>query len=314
MNLPLFPSMPIRYELADSFKEKASQSEFWLNGLLLGLLTLALWPLTNWFAETAQEQSRIFHALLVLGLASVFLVRFGGVDVENTLEMGPAARRAVYISYGLLALSYIAPLFIESPLVGLLVIPAYCAGMAAFVRFIFGEGTRRLTRTLATTFCAFLLISIWMEPLDWPLRHFAGKWSGYVLGLFGKTVELGLISDEGSLPILILLVNDHPFNVAAECNGFGVIMTSLLLALLLAVYRRLSYFDLLLNLVAGLIMGFAFNILRIVIIVILAPSLMDHYVLMHEIVGGITYWGCLILVWILLNGPIRPEDTRNKPA
>lgn len=299
--------MPIRRQLADSFKEKASQSEFWLNCLLLCLLLLALWPLTSWFAETAHEQSRIFHALLVLGLASIFLVRFGGVDIENTLEMGPAAKRALYVSYGLLALSYSAPIFIKSPLVSLLVIPAYCAGLAAFVRFIFGEGTRRLTRTLATTFCAFLLISMWMGPLDWPLRQLAGEWSGYVLGLLGKTVELGLVNQEGGPPMLILLVNDHPFNVAAECNGFGVIMTSLLLSLLLAVYRRLSYFDLGLNIVAGLIIGFAFNIIRIVIIVLLAPSLMDHYLMMHEIVGGITYWGCLVLVWIFLNGPIKPE-------
>lgn len=306
--------MPIRRQLADSFKEQATQTEFWLNCLLLGLLLLALWPLTSWFAETAHEQSRIFHALLVLGLATVYLVRFGGVKIEKPLELGPAAKRALYLAYGLLAVSYIAPILIKSSLIGLLVIPAYCAGLAAGVRFVFGEGTRRLTRTVATTFCAFLLISIWMEPLDWPLRQLAGEWSGYVLGLIGKTVELGLIREQSGLPVLILLVNEHPFNVAAECNGFGVIMTSLLLALLLAVYRRLSYFDLLLNLVAGLIMGFAFNILRIAIIVLLAPSLMNHYMLMHEIVGGITYWGCLILVWILLNGPVRPEKETNKPT
>lgn len=306
--------MPIRRQLADSFKEKSSQSDFWLNCLLLGLLLLALWPLTSWFAETAHEQSRIFHALLVLALAAIFLVRFGGVDVENTLEMGPAAKRALYMSYGLLALSYVAPIFIKSPLVGLIVIPAYCAGMAAVVRFVFGEGTRRLTRTLATTVCAFLLISIWMEPLDWPLRQLAGEWSGYVLGLLGHTVDLGIVRQEDGLPILILLVNDHPFNVAAECNGFGVIMTSLLLSLLLAVYRRLSYQDLGLNLIAGLIIGFAFNILRIVIIILLAPPLMEHYMVMHEIVGGITYWGCLILVWVFLNGPVRPEEDSTEPA
>ena len=37
---------------------------------------------------------------------------------------------------------------------------------------------------------------------------------------------------------------------------------------------------------------------------------MEHYMLMHEIVGGITYWGCLILVWLLLNGPVA---TKPKP-
>ncbi len=305
--------MPLRKQLAHSFNERRSHPDFWLNWVLFALLGLALWPLTAWFAETAHEQSRIFHALLVLGLASVFLVRFGGVEIEKPLTLGAGATRALYVSYGLLFLNYFATFFLKNPLFGLLIIPAYCAGLAAFVRFVFGEGTRRLTRTVAVTFCAFLLISIWMEPLDWPLRNLAGEWSAYILALLGKTVELGLVGQEDGPPMLILLVEQHPFNVAAECNGFGVIMTSLLLALLLAVYRRLSPFDLGLNLLAGLIMGFAFNIIRIVIIVLLAPSMMDHYMLMHEIVGGLTYWACLILVWIFLNGPIEPENAAAKP-
>ena len=303
--------MTLRKQLLGSLQKGLRKRDFWLHCLLFSLLGFALWPLTLWFAQTAHEQSRIFHAMLVLGLASVFLVRFGGVDVKNTFELGPAARRALYLSYGLLILNYAATIFIESPLTSLLILPAYCAGLAALVRFVFGEGTRRLTRTVATTFCAFLLISIWMEPLDWPLRQLAGKWSGYLLGLLGQSVELGLINKENGLPALILLVNEHPFHVAAECNGFGVIMTSLLLALLLGVYRRLNYFDLVLNIVAGLIMGFAFNILRIVIIVLLAPSLMDHYMLMHEIAGGITYWACLILLWIFLNGPTETKSKKN---
>ncbi|MGB0334864.1 MAG: archaeosortase/exosortase family protein [Opitutales bacterium] len=301
--------MPLRKQLADCFKEKRNLPDFWLHCLLFTLLGLALWPLTAWFAQTAHEQSRIFHALLVLGLASVLLVRFGGVEVENPLALGTGATRALCVSYGLLFLNYLANFFLKNPLFGLLIIPAYCAGLAAFLRFVFGEGTRRLTRTVAGTLCVFLLLSVWMEPLDWPLRNLAGEWSAYILGLLGKTVELGLIGQEDGPPMLILLVEQHPFNVAAECNGFGVILTSLLLALLLAIYRRLGAFDLGLNLFAGLIMGFAFNIIRIVIIVLLAPPLMEHYMLMHEIVGGLTYWACLMLVWILLNGP-----TKNEPA
>jgi exosortase/archaeosortase family protein len=128
-----------------------------------------------------------------------------------------------------------------------------------------------------------------------------------VLNLFGQSTQLGLVGQEAGPPMLILMVNEHPFHVASECNGFGVIMTSLLLALLLAIYRRLNVFDLGLNILAGVIIGFIFNILRIVIIVLLAPSMMEHYDLMHEIVGGLTYWACLVLVWVSLNGPTEPE-------
>jgi len=299
--------MPIRRQLATSFSEKCRQADFWLHCALFGLLALALWPLTMWFAQTANDQSRILHALIVLAMASVMLVRFGGVTVERPLELNPAAKRALIAAYIMLMLNYLAPFVTSSGWAGLLIIPAYCCALAAAVRFVFGEGTRRLTRTVAGTLCAFLLLSIFMAPLDWPLRSLAGQWSGYVLNLFGQSTQLGLVGQEAGPPMLILMVNEHPFHVASECNGFGVIMTSLLLALLLAIYRRLNVFDLGLNILAGVIIGFIFNILRIVIIVLLAPSMMEHYDLMHEIVGGLTYWACLVLVWVSLNGPTEPE-------
>jgi exosortase/archaeosortase family protein len=55
-----------------------------------------------------------------------------------------------------------------------------------------------------------------------------------------------------------------------------------------------------------------FNIVRIVIIVLLAPSMMEHYNLMHEIIGGATYWACLILIWLALNGPTEQEKALAK--
>ena len=300
-------TMPIRQQLASSFTEKYRQPSFWLHVLLFGLLTAALWPLTTWFAQTANDQSRIFNALIVLVAASVLLVRFGGVTVTQPFELNASARRALYAAYGLLMATYLVPMVVDAAWARLLIIPAYCCALAAMVRFVFGADTQRLTRTVAGTLCAFLLLSILMEPLDWPLRSMAGQWSGYVLGLFGQSTDLGLVEQEAGPPMLILMVNDYPFHVASECNGFGVILTSLLLSLLLAIYRRLNVFDLCLNMLAGVIIGFIFNTLRIVIIVMLAPSLMEHYHLMHEIVGGLTYWACLILVWVSLNGPTRPE-------
>mgnify|MGYP002631528766 FL=1 len=272
------------------------------------MLGLALWPLTLWFAQTAYDQSRILHALIVLTAASVLLVRFGGVTIRNPLELNVSARRALFAAYGLLITSYVGQNFSSSAWWGFLIIPAYCCALAAGVRFVFGEGTRWLTRTVAGTLCAFLLLSIWMAPLDWPLRSLAGQWSGYLLRLLGQSTELGYMREAvDAPPMLILMVNEHPFHVASECNGFGVILTSLLLALLLAIYRRLNVVDLTLNIFAGVILGFIFNILRIIIIVLLAPALMEHYDLMHEIVGGVTFWACLVIVWVSLNGPTQPE-------
>jgi exosortase/archaeosortase family protein len=301
--------MLIRRQIARSFIEKYRQPTFWSHCLLFGLLGIALWPMTMWFAQSANDQSRLLNALIVLCFATVLLVRFGGVTVERPLELNPAARRALYAAYAMLLLSYLLPKISQIAWTNLLIIPAYCCALAAFTRFVFGEDTCRLTRTVALTLCAFLVLSIFMGPMDWPLRTLAGKWSSYALDLLGQSTQLGFAGQNDGPPQLILVVNDFPFHVASECNGFGVILTSLLLALLLAIYRRLNPFDLCLNVLAGVIIGFVFNTLRIVIIVLLAPSLMEHYHMMHEIVGTATYWACLILVWISLNGPTEPEHS-----
>lgn len=299
--------MPIRQQLASSLREKSRQFDFWLNCALFVCLAVALWPLTVWFAQTAHDQSRLLHALVVLMMASVLLVRFGGVSVSHPFELNSAAKRALLAAYGFLVISYSAQYFSALAALRLLIIPSYCCALAAAVRFVFGEGTRWLTRTVAGTLCVFLYFSIWMEPLDWPLRSMAGQWSSYALGLIGQDAELGLMRVGVEPPMLILMVNEHPYHVASECNGFGVILTSLLLALLLAIYRRLSLLALGLYILAGVIIGFTFNIIRIVIIVLLAPALMEHYHLMHEIVGGITYWACLLIVWLALKGPTQSE-------
>jgi len=311
--------MSNRQQIFASLKEKRTQSEFWLNGLLYACLSIAFLPITLWVATSANEQSRILNALLVLAMAIFLLVLYNRIKVEAPLTLNKSARNTLLVSYALLSLCFISRQTIQPSsevfylLSSLIAVPAYCFGIASLVLFIFGQGLRRITYTATGTLCAFMLLSILMTPLDWPLRTLAGKWSGMALSAAGKTVELGVQDSTASTPPqLILMVNEHPFHVASECNGFGVILTSLLLAVLLAIYRRLGPIDIALNLLSSITLGFIFNTLRILIIVLLAPSMMDHYHLMHEIVGTITYWSCLILIWIILNGPVENEPS-DKP-
>ena len=306
--------MPKRKQISASFQEKRTQLDFWINCGLYVCAGIAFLPITLWFASTANEQSRILHALIVLVMATVLLVLYSRIEVREPLTLNKSARITLVAAYGLLVLSFLARQFLPQSseflyLAGsLLSIPAYCCALASVCFFVYGKGIRRIAYTASGTFCAFLLFSIFMAPLDWPLRTLAGKWSGAALALLGKTVELGVTGNAASEPPkLILLVNEHPFHVASECNGFGVILTSLLLSVLLAIYRKLGPIDAALNLLSGITLGFIFNTLRILIIVLLAPSMMAHYHLMHEIVGTITYWGCLMLTWVLLNGPTRYE-------
>jgi exosortase/archaeosortase family protein len=307
--------MPIRQQLAESFKQQRTQPDFWLHCLLYACLGLAFLPITHWVATTANEQSRLLHALIVMLAAVGLLVLYTRLEIGAPLQLNSSARNTLVAAYGLLALNALARQFLPQSaellyaIGSLLSIPAYCCALASLCLFIYGEGLRRIAYTAGATFCAFLLVSIFMAPLDWPLRTLAGKWSGAALDLLGQSVELGVSGEvAGVPPKLILLVNEHPFHVASECNGFGVILTSLLLSVLLAIYRQLGPIDTALNVIAGITLGFLFNTLRILIIVLLAPQLMAHYHTMHEIVGALTYWSCLILTWILLHGPTRNES------
>lgn len=74
--------MALRQQLLAGFRAQRSNSDFWIHCLLYACLLLAFWPITTWVATSAHEQSRIFHALVVLMLATVFLVRYGGVQIQ----------------------------------------------------------------------------------------------------------------------------------------------------------------------------------------------------------------------------------------
>ncbi|NCG08203.1 MAG: hypothetical protein GWO81_01325 [Verrucomicrobia bacterium] len=302
--------MSLRKQLANSFQEKYKSWDFWYSLLLFASLALIFWPFTAWLIGSAYEQGRILNAIIIQGVAIFILVYFNRLEVKDPLSLNPPARNTLTLAYLCLLAAfflsrYTEPALIRNFALSLSSIVAYCSSIAAFTLFIFGSGMRRICYTACGTFITFITLSIFMGALDWPLRTFAGIWSGKILGFLGKSVELGIEGSAQIAPRLILLVDQKPFHVASECNGFGVILTSLLLGLMLALYRRINAAQLFINMLLALLIGFAFNILRITIIVLLAPHMMAHYDLMHEVVGVITFWACLLWVWILMGGPTR---------
>lgn len=295
-----------------SFQKKRALPEFWFHCILYVCLIFAFLPVSLWIANTANAQSRLLHALITLALAIFLLVLYGRSNASVPLAFNPSARKTLFASYGILLMHFILLKALPEAsgllalFISLMTIPAYCLTLASIALFVFGDGERHIIYTASGTFCVFILLSILMAPLDWPLRTLAGQWSGAGLDFLGKSVELGVFADAiNEPPKLILNVNGHPFHVASECNGFGVILTSLLIGVLLSIHNKLGLVDSVLNLISAITLGFAFNALRILIIILLAPSMMDHYHLMHEIIGAITYWSCLIIAWLLFKGPIK---------
>ena len=310
--------MNTRSQLKKQLKENYQSFEFWYYCVLYLLLSIAFWPITRWFADTAHAQSRILHAFIIIVFATGFLVRFSKVEISDAFSLNSRARVTLIGAYILLFIGYINQLFVLkltnasalffSLFSALINISSYCLAIASVSFFLFGKHLDRIIYTISGTFCVFLLLSTLLEPLDWPLRGIAGQWSAALLGFVKQSVALQLHQIGNGASQILLIVNGQPYHVATECNGFGIILTSILISVMLVIFRRRSYFDCMLNIMTGAFIGLVFNILRIISIVMLAPLMMNHYHLMHEVIGGIAYWSCLLFVWWLFKGPIESES------
>ncbi len=265
-----------------------------LPDVLLWLATFALlWPSIRWLASRVMEYEQLGHAILILTFAGIVLVRVRTERIRWVFELHKSCKIALAAGYVFLALAFVLHLPV-------LVFPALCCMVAAFLQYLLGADVLRLSWALVLAFAMFIVLSLVISMFDWPLRAGAARTSGWLLNLVGQEVELGLIM-QGE-PKLILAVNEQLFEVAPECNGFGLLSGSLLLSILLVAYLRIRWFDKLLAVGVSLLAAYFINAIRILIICLLAPHVGDRYMLMHEIVGITTMIGGLFLVWWLIVG------------
>ncbi len=263
---------------------------------LFAVVAFTFLPVTSWLWDQTVTHEQLLHAFIILGLALVFLIYDNREDLKPQLKFGPGA--GVLLASGLVlavvaAISHIT----------FLVLPGLILSIAAALLYVLGRRAARFITALLGAFSLYVFLALFMPLLDWPMRTLAARGSAWLLAALGKNAELALAkgSDEG--PMLLLLTGNQPFHVAAECNGFGVLAASLLLTLLLVLFKKIAFVDKLLLLVSAAICAFLFNYIRIILIVFLAPVVGgDHYFLMHEIVGVLAYYGCLLLIWWVISG------------
>lgn len=260
------------------------------------LVTLVLFsPIIIWIFEQTRESEQLFHSLIILGFAGCFLA------YDNQEKLTPYLRhdtQSLYLltgSFILIALKFALP---WPPLILL----SFCLAIASLVRFTFGAKASRVATAMLVAFFAFILLVLTMPSVDWYLRSLAGQWSAAFFSMLGQGTNLGVINQE-----LYLMVGGKPFRVAQECNGFGVISASILLTLLLTIYLKIKLFDQLLLLVGAVFFALVSNLVRIFIIVSLAPHV-SNYLLMHEIVGALVFYGSLALLWWFIFGFSNKSD------
>ncbi len=250
----------------------------------------------------------VLLAILVLYLIYDFRPRFAA----------PGEPAAGSVTWGLVGFGLLAgAAFFQPSLPSLFLL---LAGVGCLFRA--GVGTllhptsRPLLNALFVAFTLFGALLVALPLLDVPLRIIAGRWSAQLLMWLQQETNLGWVIEQGQA-LLILVVNGRPFHVAAECNGFGLLGTSLLLNAAFILYRRVGWLDGMVLVGTGVFLAVVGNLLRILVIVGLAPHVGDHYYLMHELVGTIVFYAALGFQWWLLVGfgrsprPARSENSED---
>jgi len=245
-----------------------------------------------WLATAAAVREQVSHAAIVLGFGLVFLLRDrpGG----NPLALRFGRRACGFYAAACLCAALAAAL--DQPL---LMVAGLGLLAGSILLFVLGEDVLRPAIGFALAFAGFTMISILFPLADWPLRVAAGRSAAWFLSLLGSPGQLGFAGEPARL---ILVHAGRPFEVASECNGFGMISGCLLLALLLVFSRRLRVLDKLVVILLAPILGLVSNAVRILAIVLLAPAAGEHYLAMHEAVGIALFFGTLGFLWWLVAG------------
>jgi exosortase/archaeosortase family protein len=257
---------------------------------LVGLTVLVFWPAARWLGSEAFAKEQLKQASLVLLFAGGWIVYEQRQALRPHFLLTNTSLGWLIGSYALAG----AALLLRHPV---LFLAGLVLAVGGLVHYVFGGQAFRRTRPLLLAFGLLIICVLLFPVLDWPLRQMAGVQSAQFLKWLGLAPQL-LVAPETPVRLLLIL-NGQTFLVATECNGFGLITSSVLLGLIRMLYLRVRWpaFVVLLPIAAAV--AFVFNFLRISAIVILAPRFPAHYHVLHETAGLIALYSGLGLVWWL---------------
>ncbi len=179
--------------------------------------------------------------------------------------------------------------------------------MSAGYAFFRGGG-EKFVGAVGIGLYAYALLALLMPIFDMPLRYLSGMCSAEVLNAFGADAKLLFFKDAGKF---LLLLGGRPFEVAAQCNGFGLMTSCAILSILLAVPDRNKSAGAKIALVLLCVfLAFIANIMRILCIVLTAGHIsMQNYHAMHEAYGYLFFLAALGAVFAIC----RPRAPRGNP-
>lgn len=280
----------------DNRCQSASRSDELIDFVIVSVLGLVLalvyLPVVTWLGRLTVELEQLHNAGLIVLIALLIGLRQAVRERPLRLAASSLGIVLILIGLGILALLKIWPVF---PLPMVLV--SFCLSFAGMTGLILGT---RGIGALLPAIVGILLLGVFagLAPtLDWPLRALAARSSAALLNTLGFDVTVAL--QVGQPPHLLLAVDQRVFVVASECNGFGLLLSCLLVAAILVFYHRLSWPRRVFILILAVPTAILFNSLRIVGICAAAGRVPLPYMVIHEGIGAVSYLLALGLLWWL---------------
>jgi exosortase/archaeosortase family protein len=257
--------------------------------VVLALTVIAYAPMVASVIRLGARTTQGVNAFLLLGFTFVNAL----ITAWREHRFHPAINPHGLVLFSLSWLALVAAVGLS---VWPLAVLGLCLNLGALLSFCFGRrGVTPFYPVLAGLGLAVGLL-VFVPQLDRGLRTVAAHCSSWLLTWMGIQTDILF----KTVPFQIVLVAEKGagvFDVASECNGFGIILSSLVLTLVLALGRHYGWL-----LTAGLLglalgLGLVFNTVRIVAIVMTALQTDLDYGLIHEGLGTLVYLGALIAIY-----------------
>lgn len=294
---------PERITASPSAERPAWQGEDILFLLVILAVTVTAYaPLVEGVIQLSSRTTQALNAFLLLG----FAFADGLATVRKTNRFFPFINPHGLV---LFSLSCLALILASAASLWPLAVLGLCLNLGALISFSFGRrGVVPFYPVLAGLGTAVAML-VFVPQWDESLRIVVAHGSSWLLSLVDIQTDVVVRSS----PFQIVLVAEKGvgvFDVATECNGFGIILSSVVLTVILALRRRLRW-----GVMAGLTLlafalGFVFNGVRIAVIVMTTLRSDLDYGLIHEGLGT----GVYILALTAVCGAIRWGAVRTRPA
>ncbi len=257
--------------------------------VILAVAVIAYGPLMGGVWEKSAQTTQALNAFMLLGVAFCDAL-------ITVMKTGPF--RLTINSHGLLlfGLSCLALVIASVTQVWPFAILGLCLNVGALLSFCFGRNGVKAFYPALAGFGVIVIMLVLVPQVDELLRVLAGRASAWVLPFFGIRTEY-LVQHAPFQVFLVAEKGAGVFNVATECNGVGILMSTMVLSLILTLKRHVPFYGVFPLLVASMVIGLGFNIIRIVAIASTALRTDLPYPFIHEGIGAGVYFLALLAVW-----------------